>query len=416
MDRVSFSNCERPFDLEMTKRIKMPKYGLQQDEGTVVRWNKQVGDEIAEGEILCEVETDKALFDFEATDKGVLRKILCEEGVSVPVLSDIAIITDTADEAIMSFGGDGKAQPDTTTTAPSAATAGPITEASSVPHEPSTDSAPTTRVRSSPAGRKLARSLGVDLETVTGTGPNGRITTEDVQQAADAASSSPTSVANGEPLSRMRKAIGKAMVAAKQTIPHFYLSIDVDATDCEAAWKAAAESDRPDLTLTDIIVKAAADTLSAYRILNARLESNHILYNDHVHVGLAVGTDGGLLVPVIDSADAKSLSEITTTRSQIVTAARQGKLASDTPATVTISNLGMFGIREFSAIINPPECAALAIGSIRDEVKPGPDSAGFIVRRVMTVTLSADHRLVDGLICSGYLQDLKSKLENLSWL
>jgi len=214
----------------------------------------------------------------------------------------------------------------------------------------------------------------------------------------------------------MRKAIGKAMVAAKQTIPHFYVSIDVDATDCEAAWKAAAESDRPDLTLTDIIVKAAADTLSAYRILNARLESNHILYNDHVHVGLAVGTDGGLLVPVIDSADAKSLSEITTTRSQIVTAARQGKLASDTPATVTISNLGMFGIREFSAIINPPECAALAIGSIRDEVKPGPDSAGFIVRRVMTVTLSADHRLVDGLICSGYLQDLKSKLENLSWL
>jgi pyruvate dehydrogenase E2 component (dihydrolipoamide acetyltransferase) len=213
----------------------------------------------------------------------------------------------------------------------------------------------------------------------------------------------------------MRKVIGKAMVTSKQTIPHFYLSIDIDTTETEAAWKIATGTDRPDFTLTDIIIKAAADTLVFYPILNARLEKDEIAYNEHVHVGLAVGTDDGLLVPVIDNADTKAIHRITELRSQIVAAARQGKLGSDTAATVTISNLGMFGIREFSAIINPPECAALAIGTIRDEVKPSTNPIGLIARRTMTVTLSADHRLVNGLVCSRYLQDFKSRLEDPSW-
>jgi pyruvate dehydrogenase E2 component (dihydrolipoamide acetyltransferase) len=391
----------------MTKQIKMPKYGLQQDEGSVVRWLKQVGDTISEGDILCEVETDKAMFDLEATDVGILRQILCEEGQTVPVLSDIAIITDTADEAIESSGIE-LAQSDS----PEATSQGtPPTSEPSASAQPE----PSERVRRSPAARKLAEELGIDLATVTGTGPRGRITREDVQKASEAPGSTASPVVGREPVSRMRKAIGKAMVAAKQTIPHFYLSIDIDATDTEAAWKQAVETDRPDFTLTDIIVKAAADALVTYPILNARLDGDDIVYNEHVHVGLAVGTDRGLLVPVIDNADTKSVGQIIELRSQIVAAARQGKLGSDTPATVTISNLGMFGIREFSAIINPPECIALAIGAIRDEVKPSTDPIGLIARRIMTVTLSADHRLVDGLVCSRYLQDLKSKLEDPSW-
>jgi pyruvate dehydrogenase E2 component (dihydrolipoamide acetyltransferase) len=398
----------------------MPKYGLQQDEGTIVRWLKQEGDVVAEGDVLCELETDKALFDFEATEAGVLRQILCAEGETVPVLSDIAILTDTADEAILSSGGDHQPAADTSAVAES-------TQPDPVPSPPAEAPAPTSRIRRSPAAFKLAEALGVDLASVTGSGPNGRITREDVQLAADASSAAGATPATGgtpatptegkrEPLSRMRKAIGRAMVVSKQTIPHFYVSIDIDATDLETWWTSAVESDRPGITLTDVIVKAAADTLSNYPTLNARLEGDDIITNENVHIGLAVGTDGGLLVPVIDSAESKPLSRITEIRSDIVAAARQGKLASDTPATFTISNLGMFGIREFSAIINPPECAALAIGTLRDEVRPGADPAVFQVRRIMTVTLSADHRLVDGLICARYLQDFKSKLEDTTWL
>ena len=394
----------------------MPKYGLQQDEGTVVRWLKQEGDAVTEGELLCEVETDKALFDLEAPGSGILREILCADGETVPVLSDIAILTDTADEPIESAGDDD----------PSIATTSTTVESPGPDLASSTDSGTTsvaekaqpteTRIRRSPAARKLAEDLDIDLAAVRGTGPDGRITQNDVQLAADALGSTAAVTTGREPLSRMRKAIGRAMVSAKQTIPHFYLSIDVDATDLETWWTVAAESDHPGITLTDIIVKAAADTLVDHAILNARLDEDNVVYNENVHIGLAVGTENGLLVPVIDSAESKPLSQITQIRSDIVSAARQGKQTSDTPATFTISNLGMFGIREFSAIINPPECAALAIGALRDEVRPSTDPAGLLVRRIMTVTLSADHRLVDGLICARYLQDFKSRLEDLSWL
>ena len=391
----------------MTREVKMPKYGLQQDEGSVVRWLKQVGDTVSEGDILCEIETDKAMFDLEATETGILRQILCEEGQTVPVLSDIAIITDTADEVIESSGG-GPKHPDSV----------PKTTSNTVQRlaETASDSPePTERTRRSPAARKLANELNIDLAGVTGTGPNGRITREDVQKAADTFVSTTPPVVSQEPVSKMRKAIGKAMIISKQTIPHFYLSIDIDATETEAAWKNTTGTDRTDFTLTDIIIKAAADTLVFYPVLNGCLERDKIFYNEHVHIGLAVGTDDGLLVPVIDNADTKSVHQITELRSQIVAAAREGKLGSNTAATVTISNLGMFGIRDFSAIINPPECAALAIGTIRDEVKPSTNPIGLIARRIMTVTLSADHRLVDGLVCSRYLQDFKSRLEDPSW-
>ena len=384
----------------------MPKYGLQQDEGTVVRWLKQEGDKVAEGDILCELETDKALFDFEATDTGFLRIILCQEGETVPVLSDIAILTDTADEPV---DADGEPMP------------APNNASSEEPEPANTRTAktsqtvPSTRIRRSPAARKLAEDLNIDLSTVTGTGPNRRITIKDVQTAADAMISTAPQGTGREPLSRMRKAIGNAMGAAKQTIPHFYLSIDTDLTAVEAWWKESIESDRPDLTLTDIIIRASADALSGYPILNAFLDGDDIAYNTSVNVGLAVGTDAGLLVPVIEAAESKSLVEITRIRGDIVEAARRGKLVSETQATFTISNLGMFGIREFSAIINPPECAALAVGTIRDEVRPD-GSGGLRLRRILTLTLSADHRLVDGLVCARYLNDVKAKLEDTSWL
>ena len=380
----------------MATELKMPKYGLQQDEGTVVQWQKKEGDRVEKGDILCELETDKALFDFEAPSDGYLRKILCGDGQTVPVLSLIAILTQTADEPF----DIADSTPETDEPGPSpdpAPMAGKIAPSPAGGH-----------VRKSPAARKLARELGIDLATVTGTGPEGRITRDDVERTAASTTSSPE---RREPLSRARKAIGAAMVSAKQTIPHFYLTVDVDITETEAWWQRELEN-RANLTLTDLIIQATARSLEAYGGLNASIDGNDIVYHDHAHIGLAVGTDDGLLVPVIERAEALTLAQIRETRTRIVTEARQGRLSGDARATITISNLGMFGVREFSAIINPPETAALAVGAIRDEVRPTESPAGFATRRIMTLTLSADHRAVDGLICARYLQTLRAALED----
>jgi pyruvate dehydrogenase E2 component (dihydrolipoamide acetyltransferase) len=201
------------------------------------------------------------------------------------------------------------------------------------------------------------------------------------------------------------------MVAAKQSIPHFYLEVDLDLTETEAWWKEQLTS-RPNLTLTDAVIHATAHALADYPALNASIDGNDIIYHDAVHIGLAVGTDDGLLVPVIDQADSRSLTDITGQRSRLVEEARQGRLSGEAQATFTISNLGMFGVKSFSAIINPPESGALAVGTIRDEVRPNGD--GYATRRIMTTTLSADHRAVDGLICARYLQTLKEALEDPS--
>jgi len=375
--------------------LKMPKYGLQQDEGTVVQWHKQQGDRVEKGEILCELETDKALFDFEAPSDGFLRQILCDDGQTVPVLSTIAILTETADESF-TLETDTKQ-----TTAPEPVVAEPEKEKAAPKQSGG-------RIRKSPAARKLAAELGIDLNTLTGTGPEGRITREDVEKAAAASSSGG---ARRETLTRARKAIGAAMVAAKQTVPHFYLTVDIDATEAEAWWKREIEQ-RPDLTLTDLIIQAVARSLQDYEGLNASIDGDDIVFHPNVNIGLAVGTDDGLLVPVVECAETLSLDQIRQTRARIVNEARHGRLSGDDRATFTISNLGMFGVREFSAIINPPETGALAVGTLRDEVRSAESATGFLLRRIMTVTLSADHRAVDGLICARFLQTLKSALED----
>ncbi len=382
----------------MVTELKMPKYGLQQDEGTLVQWRKQEGDRIEKGEILCELETDKALFDFEAPTDGYLRKILCDDGQTVPVLSTIAIVSDTADEPFEIDASPVPTQP----TIPSS------TKTNAEQAAPSQSPAPGAGVRTSPSARRRARELGVDLATVTGTGPSGRIKAEDVEVAA---SSPDVKEGRRESLSRARKAIGAAMVAAKQTVPHFYLTVDIDVTETEVWWNGQLET-RPDLTLTDLIIQAVARSLTQYEGLNASVEGDEIVYHGSVNIGLAVGIDGGLLVPVIELANDLTLDEIRSIRSRIVAEARQGRMSGSARSTFTISNLGMFGVREFSAIINPPETAALAVGAIRNEVRSAEDATGFLLRRIMTLTLSADHRAVDGLIGARYLQTLKTALED----
>jgi pyruvate dehydrogenase E2 component (dihydrolipoamide acetyltransferase) len=402
----------------MVKPIVMPKYGLQQDQGTVIRWLKGEGEQVKRGEALLELETDKAVFEYESPEAGVLRKIVVGEGTTVPVLSLIAVLTDSADEPF-DVGAAGPAPSAVTPAAPEAALTTPATAPAAGGED---------RIRSSPAAKKLAKDLGVDLATVKGTGPGGRITREDVEQAAQrmqqgvqrmppaAPAPTVTDMGGRRPLSRMRQAIGRAMSESKRTIPHFYVSAEVDMTDAEA-WRRRMNAERGiRLSVTDVMVKAAAMTLTKYPALNASLDGDAMVAHGEVHIGLAVGMEEGLLVPVITDAHAKPMAALAKERAEAVEAARGGKLRGTARATFTISNLGMFGVTSFIAIVNPPESAALAVGAILPQVRPFGEPLTIAVRQVMQVTLSADHRLSDGMLAAQYLQDLKRSLESVKTL
>jgi pyruvate dehydrogenase E2 component (dihydrolipoamide acetyltransferase) len=380
--------------------IQMPKYGQQQDEGTVVRWLKQVGQAVQKGEALVEVETDKASFEHEAPETGFLRRIIAEESAVVPVNSIIAVMTEQADEEYefdAPGAGDSVPSADSAQRAPASIQSVPAGKA---------------RIRSSPAAKKRARELGVDLAAVTGTGPGGRITVENVEGTTSGETSPvPEKAAAGLlPLSRMRQAIGRQMSSSKQTIPHFYVAIEIDMTEAESWRKSIGK----ELSATDLIVKAAAMALMEHPRLNARLEGDDAMVeHDHVNIGLAVGLEDGLLVPVLEHAEMKSLPALASDRQRVVESARNGRLVASGKATCTISNLGMFGVTSFTAIVNPPECASLAVGAILQRVCPIGEGGDTAVRRILEVTLSADHRLADGMLAARFLQDFKEKLENV---
>ena len=391
----------------MTKTIIMPKYGLQQDEGTVVEWRVKEGDHVVKGDVLLDLETDKALFEYESPESGYIRKLTAQNGAVVPVLSVIALITDEADEAI-----DESVLSDT----PEAVEAPPEPEQQSTPEIQSF--APTERIKRSPAARRRARELNIELATITGTGPGERIVQTDVENAA---AKSPAVSAGSSSLSKMRQAIGKTMAYSKSTIPHFYVTTEIDMTDAETWRKSLAETDDIKLSVTDLFVKGAADALTQYPALNASLDGDTaVIVHDTVNIGLAVGTDNGLVVPVIPNAQKTFLSDLANERAQRVDEARQGKLRGDANATFTISNLGMYGVTSFTAIVNPPEAAILAIGAAIPRVIPIGDSMTIAVRQIAEVTLSADHRLVDGVLAAQFLHALKQNLEDVkkleSWL
>ncbi|MDE2832637.1 MAG: dihydrolipoamide acetyltransferase family protein [Gemmatimonadota bacterium] len=387
----------------MTKTIIMPKYGLQQDNGTVVEWRVKEGDHVNKGDILLDLETDKALFEYESPESGYVRKLVAQNGEEVPVLSVIAIITDESDEAIEDIAPASADSP----------TEEPRQIADTAEREPALE-APTQRIKRSPAARRRARELKIDLANIAGTGPGGRIVLADVELAASAAPSSAT-------LSRMRQAIGRTMAYSKSTIPHFYVATEIDMTDAEIWRKNLAETDAIKLSVTDLFVKAAADALTQYPALNASLDGDTaVIVHDTVDIGLAVGTDDGLVVPVIPNADRAFLTDLADERDQRVEEARQGKMRGDASATFTISNLGMYGVTTFTAIVNPPEAAILAVGAAIARVVPIGDTMTIAVRQIAEVTLSADHRLVDGVVAAQFLQALKQNLQDTnkleSWL
>jgi len=400
--------------------VTMPKAGQTMEEGTILHWRKQEGDSVVQGEILLEIDTDKAAVEVDSPQSGVLRKILCPEGTTVPVLAPIAILArakeDISGELARAEKELQQALAALAAPGPSAIPASPELMEPSVP--PSALAAPVGeigmgepaadaqgRLRASPAARKVAREIGVELGIVAaGSGPQGRILSSDVVRAAE---TRPRGVPARRPLAGMRKAIARSMLAAKQNIPHFYMKLTIDAGPLYRFY--LEEKSKYPCTINDILTLACARVIREFPAFRSRLEQDEVVEFPAASVGVAVGMDEGLVVPVLVGADAMSLRQVGEETLRIIEAAKQGKVVAMGQGVFTLSNLGGFGVEEFSAIINPPEASILAVGAIREAVVVKDEA--LRPARVMTMVLSADHRLIDGLMAARFLQRLRQVLE-----
>ena len=413
----------------MAEIVRMPKLSDTMTEGVVAAWHKKVGDEVESGELLAEIETDKATMDFESFQDGILLHIGVETGATAPVDSILCVLGEKGED-IKRILADAEKDVVITGTAsvpaPSAAPvpvaiAAPVAVSAPAPPVPVTHAAPAplatnARVIASPLAKKLADKLGLSLDRIPGSGEGGRVVKRDVENFKMAG-------ATGMPVmtqekftevgvSQMRKTIARRLAESKFTAPHFYLSISIDMSNAMQARKAINDQGLYKVSFNDMVVKATAVALRKHPAVNSSWLEDRIRYNEHVNIGVAVAVEDGLLVPVVRFADGKSFATI---GEEVRDFAGRAKAKTLQPAdwegsTFTISNLGMFGIENFTAIINPPDACILAIGGIsnvpvvkNDEVVPG---------HVMKVTLSCDHRVVDGATGASFLQEFKNLLEN----
>jgi len=421
--------------------INMPRLSDTMTEGVVAKWHKQIGDTVNEGDLLAEIETDKATMEFEAFpgQEGKLLYIGTGEGETAPVDTVLAILGEEGEdiEALKAGGAAPAAEAAPAkeeVSAPAAAPApepAPAAAPAPVP-TPAPEAAPVQvatdgSLKASPLARKLAAEKGVDLSMLKGSGDHGRIVKRDVDSfnpaihtspqpgvSATAAPAAPAGVENytDYPVSQMRKVIAKRLSESKFTAPHFYITMDIDMDNAIAARKAMNASGDVKISFNDLVVKATALALKKHPAVNSSWMGDFIRVNDHVHIGVAVAIEDGLLVPVLRHADQMALSHISAIVKDLAGKAKDKKLQ---PAdwegnTFTISNLGMFGVEEFTAIVNPPDAGILAVGGIKQVpvVKDGQVVPG----NVMKVTLSLDHRVADGASGAAFLQSLKAYLEN----
>ena len=422
----------------MATKVFMEALSPTMEEGRLVKWVKAEGAAVKAGDILAEVETDKAVMELVARGDGVLRKQLIPEGTTAPVSSLVGVIA-AADEDISALlGGAGAppavAAPAAAPAAPAAApVAAPVAAAVAAPAPAAAAPAaavPAGRVIASPLARRLAGDSGVNLGAVHGSGPGGRIVKRDIEQAlagggtaaavsAPAAASRPAAPASGdrfrdEPLTQIRKTIARRLAESIGPIPTFYLTAEFDLGRAAEMRAAAAElGDAFKFSFNDLILKATATALTQHPEVNAHWLGDRIRYFDTVHLGMAVATDDGLIVPVIFDAQTKRMSEISAESKTLAKKARERKLKPEefTGSTFSGSNLGMMQIDQFTAIINPPEVGILAIGAIEDKVVVGADG-GFEVRKKLRVTMSCDHRVIDGAVGAKFLQTLRRLIEN----
>jgi pyruvate dehydrogenase E2 component (dihydrolipoamide acetyltransferase) len=422
----------------MATEIVMPKLSDTMEEGKILKWLKQVGDAIEVGEVLAEVETDKADMELEASESGTLRAIQVGEGESAAVGTVIAVLDGS--------GNGAEAKRDTTAKPASAGVeAAPAAASDATPHEDREGAAPSqptvvkktasagpapsgTAARGAPkaseAARTLASKRGIDLATLEGTGPDGRIVSEDVEAAAaKSPRSAPAArparereapVAERHELSRMRQSIARRMSEASRDIPHFSVTAEIDMSEA-VRLKAALEKDggfAVPVTYTHMVLKATARALTKHPRLNASYRDGALEVHAAVNLGMAVSVDDGLIVPVLRGADERSLADIATEARRLVAQTKQGRFASEdlSGGTFTVSNMGMLDLESFTAVINPPQAAILAVGSIKPRavVRDG----AVVAAHTMFVTVSCDHRIIDGVMAGRFLEELKTLLEN----
>jgi len=426
--------------------VIMPQMGFDMTEGTLVRWIKAEGDAVDKGEPIAEVETDKAVVEIEAYATGLLKKTYVGEGITVPVGHVIGVIAE-ADEEV----------PQEPPSGPVAAVAVPATTepVEATPEEAKPEPVPpdetpaeptavppggTSRIKASPLARKEAAARGVDLAAVTGTGPGGRVTRGDVLKATERspetdaagaeAAAEPTEdtkpvepslqpvealPSSGQvPLTRMRQAIARSMARSKREIPHFYLTVAIDMTEALKVRKqanAALEGD-PRISINDLVVKACAGALLKHPMLNASFADTSVQVHNRINIGIAIALENGLIAPCIFDADQKGIADIAKASASLAERARSGGLTADemSAATFNITNLGMYGIESFSAVITPPQAAALAVGSVVREATFREDQV--VAADMMRLTLSIDHRVADGAQGANFMADIRTNLEN----
>ncbi|MBX3123082.1 MAG: 2-oxo acid dehydrogenase subunit E2 [Nitrospira sp.] len=388
----------------MASRVVMPKLTDTMEEGVLLAWKKHEGDPVHAGEVIAEIETDKAVMDLEAFAPGVLRKVLVQDGETVQSGKLIAVIAE-ADEDIASALSDGVTAAASTGTGPKSA--------------PSTDAAASVspgrprgeRVLASPRAKALAAERGVELSTLIGTGPGGRIVEDDVT-AASASVAQALPAGTDQPLSQMRKAIARSTVQSKAPVPHFYLTVDIDMEQAERVRDEFKQSRQPHPSITDVLIKAAALALKRHPEINVSFTGEAIRRYTQIDIGVAVGMDDGLITPVVRNCGGKTLAEISVETKQLIERARHKRLSPQeyTGATFAISNLGMFDVDQFIALLMPPQAASIAVGAIRDV--PVVSRGAVVAGRRMKVTLSCDHRALDGLMGAQFLKEFKRVLEH----
>ncbi len=408
----------------MAEIITMPRLSDTMTEGVVAQWLKKVGDKVSEGDILAEIETDKATMEFESFNEGTLLYIGLNDGESAPVDSLLAIIGEEGEDInkiIESFKIKTSEPKSTPAKEEQKTEIKPLDKETPVNTQPAQNSSTSSsaRIIASPLAKKIAKEKGINLNSITGSGENGRVIKRDVENYVPIATqnTSNTPVIGEESFeeitnSQMRKTIARRLAESKFTAPHYYLMIEIDMDNAIASRKAINELPDTKVSFNDMIVKASAMALKKHPKVNSQWFDDRTRINHHVNIGVAVAVEDGLVVPVIPFTDQKSMTQIGTEVKDMAVRAKSKKL---TPAemegsTFTVSNLGMFGISEFTSIINQPNSAILSVGAIIQ--KPVVKNGEIVVGNTMKVTLACDHRTVDGATGSAFLQTLKQFIEN----
>ncbi|MGM0507120.1 MAG: pyruvate dehydrogenase complex dihydrolipoamide acetyltransferase [Bacteroidota bacterium] len=412
----------------MAEKFEMPNLSDTMEEGVIAKWNVKEGDKVQSGDVIAEVETDKATMEVEVFESGTILKILVDEGASVPLGGLMAVIGEEGEdiESIISEADSAgaeesssedreeesrEAEPEASEEEESAAPA-PSSNGSSQAKDQEKDG----RIKASPLARKMAEEKGISLSRVDGSGPDGRIVKQDIENFTPSQGRETETFVSGEGetlrVSQMRKTIARRLSDSKFTSPHFYVTVDVDMEPAVAARTSLNEVSDVKISFNDIVVAASAHALRRHPEINSSWKDDVIEIHGDVHVAVAVAIDDGLMTPVLRHADKRSLRSISAETRELAGLAREKKLQPDQMegSTFTISNLGMFGVEEFTAIINPLNACILAVGGIRDE--PVVKNGEVVPGKRMKLTLSSDHRVVDGAKAADFLNTLKGMLEN----